>query len=262
MSAVEVNKHFEFGLADQTVRKRLREKGIKSFLRKKKPLISKENERKRMEWCRAHESWTTEDWEKVLWSDESPFGLRFKGARRIYCRADERYLPKNLQATVKHQQKFNLWGCFSASGVGSLHRIHGSGKNGAMCKEDYLKILEEEAVQSGQELLGEGFIFQQDNDPKHTSLAVKDRLAQHGAEGTLINLPWPAQSPDLNPIEHVWGHLDRRTKDRKCRNLEELMVELRRGWEELPEDYLKKLVHSMPRRIQKVLEAKGGATKY
>ena len=107
-----------------------------------------------------------------------------------------------------------------------------------MCKEDYLKILEEEAVQSGQELLGEGFIFQQDNDLKHTSLVVKDRLAQLEAEGTLIN-----------PIEHVWGHLDRRMKDRKCRNLEELMVELRRGWEELPEDYLKKLVHSMPRQI-------------
>ena len=66
MSAVEVNTHFEFGLADQTVRKRLRERGIKSFLRKKKPLISKENEQKRMDWCRAHKAWTTEDWEMVL----------------------------------------------------------------------------------------------------------------------------------------------------------------------------------------------------
>ena len=262
MSAGDIVRHFDLTVTEQTVRNRLREKGIRSFKQKKKPFISQENKQSRVEWCKAHESWTVNDWERVLWSDESPFGLRFTAAETIYCRPEDRYLERNLRGTVKHQLKLNVWGAFTAHGVGRLHHVKGSGKNGAMCKEDYLKILQEQAVPSGIELLGEGFIFQQDNDPKHTAHVVKDRFAQLEEDGVLTLLPWPSQSPDLNPIEHVWGRLDVITKERKCNTLEELMVELQRGWEALPQELLKKLVHSMPRRIQAVLKAKGGPTKY
>ena len=150
-----------------------------------------------------------------------------------------------------------VWGAFCASGVGRFYKVEGK-----MKKEQYLKIVNQEAVPSGLELLGEGFIFQQDNDPKHTAKIVKARFAELHEEGVLTLLPWPSQSPDLNPIEHVWGILDRKAKDRKCNTLDELMDVLRKSWAALPVDTLRSLIHSMPRRIQAVIAAKGGNTKY
>ena len=75
-------------------------------------------------------------------------------------------------------------------------------------------------------------------------------------------LDWPAQSPDLNPIENLWSELDRRLKDRKTNTKEDLFRVIEEGWNNLPKEYLKTLVESMPRRIEACIKNKGFATKY
>ena len=257
LTARELKDDMDLSCAETTIRSRIRDKGAKSYFEKKKPYISKKNKKSRVAWCKAHENWTEKDWEKVVWSDESPFGLRYNAARRLYCKPDERLLPQTLKGTVKHQRKLMVWGCFTASGVGDLYKIQG-----IMRKEQYLDIVNQQAIPSGFELCGEGFIFQQDNDPKHTAKILKARFAELEEEGVLTLLPWPSQSPDLNPIENIWRCLNFRFRNRKCRNLDELMDELRKGWASIPTKTLKSLVHSMPRRIQAVLAAKGNSTKY
>lgn len=102
------------------------------------------------------------------------------------------------------------------------------------------------------------FIFQHDNDPKHTSKVVQRYLKTKGVNV----LPWPAQSPDLNPIENLWAILDTRLKHRKCNNEDELFGVLKAGWEALDPQILKNLVDSMSRRCQAVIDAKGMPTKY
>ena len=104
-------------------------------------------------------------------------------------------------------------------------------------------------------------IFQQDNDPKHTAKTVKDYI-QRARYLVLEN--WPAQSPDLNPIENLWKELKTRIYRIRPRptNKNELFDLIKREWEALPVDLLKTLVHSMPRRIAAVIKNKGGHTKY
>jgi hypothetical protein len=147
-----------------------------------------------------------------------------------------------------------VWGCFAAHGVGNLYRVEGFLK-----KEQYQTILENEMLPSADLLFGrENWHFQQDNDPKHTAKVIKEWFNQY----EIPKMEWPAQSPDLNPIENLWSILDQRVKHRKPNTDEELFDVLKKGWEELPVDLLTKLVDSMPHRCRAVIEAKGNATKY
>ena len=140
---------------------------------------------------------------------------------------------------------------------------------GYSCKIDdimdadlYVRILKSELMDSIKyyDLDQEEIIFQQDNDPKHTSKLAKDAL-----EDLDLNvLEWPSQSPDLNPIEHYWGHVARELKRRTglIPNKEELWNELQTILAEPNKDLCRKLIGTMPRRIIDVIKAKGGYTKW
>lgn len=75
-------------------------------------------------------------------------------------------------------------------------------------------------------------------------------------------MQWPPQSPDLNPIENLWYEAERRLGARKYKKPGELFVAVKKAWESIPKERLEKLVESMPRRCQAVINANGYATKY
>jgi transposase len=101
-------------------------------------------------------------------------------------------------------------------------------------------------------------IFQQDHDPNHTAYIIDDFLEQNGIE----KLPWPAQSPDLNPIEHLWDEMERRMRAKCPKNKNEMKKLFVETWNNIGSDVTKKLVESMPRRIRQVILNKGGPTRY
>jgi hypothetical protein len=242
-------------VSDSTITRRLNEsEAVYLVVPKRAPFVSQSNIKKRLEWCHAHKHWENEDWARVIWSDESPFTVRCQARLGRWVPAHEDFANMRLKGTVKHERKIMVWGCFSRHGMGELHWI-----DGKINKEQYLEILEGKFTLSADRLFSEGnFIFQQDNDPKHTSHVVRDYLRDQQWD----ILDWPSQSPDLNPIENLWYILDRSTRDRACNTEAQLFEVLQEAWRNIDINILNNLVDSMPRRIQAVIAAKGLPSKY
>jgi transposase len=249
------NDFAPLGVSMMTISRRIREDGrFKSYWATKKPFINETNRARRLAWCRERVDWPVERWFKFLWSDESPFVLRYHGKKRVWRLHNERYNPMTTVATVKHDKKIMVWGCFAHHGVGKLYRV-----TGTMDGKAYKQIIRSELLPSAYTLFpDDNYIFQQDNDPKHTSTIVRDYMDEIG----LVRTAWPAQSPDLNPIENLWSIIDQATQFRAADTEEELFEILNEAWQQIPIELLNRLVESMPLRCQAVLDADGFATRY
>ncbi len=232
-----------------TITAALHQSGLFGRVARRKPLLSARH----MKACMEDSKMVTN---KILWSDETKielFGLNSK--RYVWRKPGTAHHLSNTVPTVKHGgDSIMLWGCFSAAGTGRLVAIEGK-----MNAAKYRDILDENLLQSAQDLrLGRRFTFQQDNDPKHTAKITKEWL--HNNSVTVLE--WPSQSPDLNPIEHLWRDLKMAVHQRLPSNLTELERICKEEWQRIPKSRCEKLVASFPKRLMAVLNQKGASTKY
>ena len=147
-----------------------------------------------------------------------------------------------------------VWGCFMAHTTGPLTFI-----DVKMNAEVYQNILRDELmpfVESQGD--PDNFVFQHDNDPKHTARSTNQFLNDSG----LNVFQWPAQSPYINPIEHLWDELDRNIPHTARKNLESLRSGLVQTWSQIGPDVTNKLVASMKDRLLEVIKQKGWPTSY
>ena len=100
-----------------------------------------------------------------------------------------------------------LWGCFAAGGTGALYKIDGITR-----QENYVDMLKHHLKTSVRKLkLGHKWVFQMDNEPKHTFKVV----AKWFKDNKVKVLEKPSQSPDLNPTENVWAELKKHMRARR-----------------------------------------------
>lgn len=253
--AQEINEEHQVEVSAKTVGRRLDSFGLRARTIAKKPWINAKNRKARIEFSMRHRHWSPEDWERVLWTDESKFCLFGSDGTRYMRRPDgQRYNPRYTEGTVKHGGgNVMVYGAFAASGVGPLIKIDGR-MDGLM----FRNILADHTVPFGNANLSSDWVHQMDNDPKHRSKLVQEWMTDNHVR----QLEWPSQSPDLNPIENLWDGLGKAIGSRPHKNSHELFQDLQAEWQKLPNTLLCKLVHSMPNRIEAVIKAKGYPTKY
>ncbi|GFV15357.1 transposable element Tcb1 transposase [Trichonephila clavipes] len=159
----------------------------------------------RLDFAKSHVNLSDEFWNTVIFSDESKFNIFGSDGRQYVRRKSNTELVKqHLTPTVKHGGgSILVWGCMAANGVGKLCFI-----DGIMTTRTYIDILRHNLQSSAQKLGLGTFVFQQDNDPKHTANLTREWLLYNSPR----QLKTPPQSPDINPTENL-SQIGRRSQE-------------------------------------------------
>lgn len=230
--------------------------GFKCRTARKKPLISGKNRLLRIEFAKADFNKEINFCKKVIFTDESKNNIFGNdGRKKVWRKLNTVLDPKNIIPTVKHGAgSVMVWRAMASAGVGRLVFVEG-----IMDRYQYKSILEQHFKASVDSLdLGNQRIFQQDNDPKHTAHIIRDWLLYYAPR----QLKTPPQSLDLNPIENIWDVLEKLVRKYDIKSRESRKTGLVRAWKEITPDITENFVMSMPRRLQSVIDAQGGPTKY
>jgi transposase len=243
----------------RTIRNSLYEMEFFSRIAVKKPFISKRHAADRLEFARKYEHWTSSDWAKVIWTDESSFELG-KNSRtvRVWRRAYEKYHWDCLAPSFKSgRTSVMVWAAITGTTKSSIVLL----PSGERTAADFVRIVYEGVLGDywQHHPNPDQYVLMEDGAPIHRALLPKRWLDDIG----LKKLKWPANSPDLNPIENLWFLCKSRIGvHRRPANQSELFKLIERVWDEIPQQTISNMIKTMPARIKDVIKAKGMQTRW
>lgn len=254
-----VKTNFLITVSARTVRRTLKSSGLKSYSRQKKPCLTKKHVKDRLLFAQSHKNWDFFDWNKLIFSDESKFNVHGSdGGKRVWCFKNSLLHESNIQSTKKFGGgNVMVWGCITSKGVGKIIRV-----SNKMASAEYCTTLTNGLIDTyiTKNMKPSEYVFQQDNAPCHNSKESLNWLETNN----IPYIKWPANSPDLNPIENVWNMLEIKIRKRSASfyNAEDLWKIIEEEWYKIPKKDISNLYFSMCSRIDAVIKAKGHNTKY
>ncbi|GFV86831.1 transposable element Tcb2 transposase [Trichonephila clavipes] len=170
--------------------------------------LTSRHHRDRREWATEYVNWRRNEWSNVRFSDESCFSLQ-PDNRRIFIWRDRGI--RNNPAFVHESVRFGgggvvVYGVISIDGRTNLYIL----RDGPLTARRYRDEILRPIVVPYAAAIGDDFILMDDNCRPHRANLVEDFLFEEG----IVRMEWPACSPDMNPIEHVWDALGRRVAGR------------------------------------------------
>lgn len=149
-----------------------------------------------------------------------------------------------------------IWAGIMLDGRTPLHVFDGGSVTGVRYRDEVL----EPYVRLFRGAVGPDFLLMDDNARPHRALLVDEFLENED----IRRIDWPARSPDLNPIEHVWDALGRSIAARNPppRTIPEVKTALLYEWDQLPQTLLNSLISSMPSRCETCIAVRGDHTPY
>ena len=185
---------------------------------------------------------------KIIFSDESSFQL-FHNNRWVWSRRGEKN-EKCYRELSKHSPSLMVFAAIGQNYKSRLVFIEGT-----VDTRNYWNILDDAKIKNDLDTLygQKGYVFQQDGAPAHRSQKTLEYLE------TQFNLlkNWPSNSPDLSPIENMWGYLKRIVSDQNPKNISELKTLLEKTWNEIDLNIVNKLIFSFKRRLKLCLKHNG-----
>ena len=224
---------------------------------RRKPLLTKRHRHNRLRFAkRLLNEYSNDKYKEILWSDEATFHVSVGKNGKVFRRKGSDPLdPKYVNFTTKHPDYVMVWGCFTYHGVGRLVFLP---RNVTMNAQRYLELIVYEHLPDCMEQC-HASVFMQDGAPCHTAHVVREWFEFCGVD---FFRDWPGNSPDLNPIENLWGIIKAKLRNHDTSNLEKLRAAITDIWENFPHSQLQNLALSIPKRLKIAVKKRGGHTKY
>lgn len=266
LSAVDLQRSLASHCSVDTVRNRLKEKGLKCRIPARKPFLSPLHRQLRHAFAVNRIEWQKQEWDRIVFSDEKIFRASSRGALRVYRpkrgsdRYDDQYLVPSTNPAGTGRFTICVWLAFGGpdATIRTIHRIEQATLNADYYTTRILPSIEDVIHE-------QGLVFMQDLSSIHTSRLATQWLQEHNWR---VMVDWPPKGPDMNPVENIWAELVRRIEERRrengvaCRNRDQLWEDVRVAFEELEDGYFENLIASMPKRVATVSRKHGGWTKY
>ena len=229
----------------------------------RRPVLTARHRQQRLQWARQHQHWTWRQWRNIFFTDESRYCISHADGRvRVWRRHNHRFVDNNvLQVNAWGGPSIMIWGGIGLNqlvGPVVFQNIGPGRGNGVTARRYIDQVLWPTVLPHFRR--HRNLILQQDNARPHTARVTTDYLQRSGIQ----LLQWPSLSPDLNPIEHLWDHVQRQLNVTQPRptTARELEQAVRRIWGNINMATINRLICSMPARCQAVINANGGHTPY